>query len=195
VTTVDAQTMSSRTSAWRTPNCGNGSLVGSVVRAGATVAADLITRLAPWPGPATRTERGECRRPTGHGVAMPQMLDGGSGRAVAARSSAISRAASPRCRELRSRGTPTCSGHLRSSEQRGMDRLVASGFAGAIRWTTTGSCCRSARGRQRAAFRQLRSRTDAKNSPSPEPGPASWQISGLADQCRRAAAAERVRAS
>ena len=60
---------------------GDGSLVGSVVCADAEVAADLVSRLAPWHGRILVLDRTDAAESTGHGVAMPQMLHGGPGRA------------------------------------------------------------------------------------------------------------------
>lgn len=60
---------------------GDGSLVGSVVSADRAVAADLVGRLAPWHGRILVLDRTDAAESTGHGVAMPQMLHGGPGRA------------------------------------------------------------------------------------------------------------------
>ncbi len=60
---------------------GDGSLVGSVVSADHAVAAELIARLAPWHGRILVLDRTDAAESTGHGVAMPQMLHGGPGRA------------------------------------------------------------------------------------------------------------------
>ncbi|MDQ1750532.1 MAG: oxepin-CoA hydrolase / 3-oxo-5,6-dehydrosuberyl-CoA semialdehyde dehydrogenase [Pseudonocardiales bacterium] len=60
---------------------GDGSLVGSIVSADATIVSDLITRLAPWHGRLLVLNAADAAESTGHGVAMPQMLHGGPGRA------------------------------------------------------------------------------------------------------------------
>jgi oxepin-CoA hydrolase/3-oxo-5,6-dehydrosuberyl-CoA semialdehyde dehydrogenase len=60
---------------------GQGSLVGSVVSADDSVVADLLGRLAPWHGRLLVLNRRDAAESTGHGVAMPQMLHGGPGRA------------------------------------------------------------------------------------------------------------------
>ena len=60
---------------------GDGSLVGSIVSADRGVAADLVGRLAPWHGRILVLDRTDAAESTGHGVAMPQMLHGGPGRA------------------------------------------------------------------------------------------------------------------
>ncbi len=60
---------------------GDGSLVASIVSADRSVAADLVARLAPWHGRILVLDRTDAAESTGHGVAMPQMLHGGPGRA------------------------------------------------------------------------------------------------------------------
>ena len=60
---------------------GGGSLVASIVSADASVALDLVGRLAPWHGRILVLDRTDAAESTGHGVAMPQMLHGGPGRA------------------------------------------------------------------------------------------------------------------
>ncbi len=60
---------------------GQGSLAGSIVTADRAVAADLIGRLAPWHGRLLVLDRTDAAESTGHGVAMPQLLHGGPGRA------------------------------------------------------------------------------------------------------------------
>ena len=60
---------------------GNGSLVGSVVTRDRDVALRMITGLAPWHGRLLVLDRDDAAESTGHGVAMPQLLHGGPGRA------------------------------------------------------------------------------------------------------------------
>ena len=60
---------------------GEGSLAASIVTADDAVAADLVTRLAPWHGRMLVLNRDDAAESTGHGIAMPQMLHGGPGRA------------------------------------------------------------------------------------------------------------------
>ena len=60
---------------------GGGSLVGSIVSADADVITGLIGRLAPWHGRLLVLDRHDAGESTGHGVAIPQMLHGGPGRA------------------------------------------------------------------------------------------------------------------
>jgi oxepin-CoA hydrolase/3-oxo-5,6-dehydrosuberyl-CoA semialdehyde dehydrogenase len=60
---------------------GEGSLVGSIVTRDLETAHQLITRLAPWHGRLLVLNRDDAAESTGHGVAMPQMLHGGPGRA------------------------------------------------------------------------------------------------------------------
>ncbi len=43
--------------------------------------SDLVLRLAPWHGRLLILDRRDAGESTGHGVAMPQMLHGGPGRA------------------------------------------------------------------------------------------------------------------
>jgi oxepin-CoA hydrolase/3-oxo-5,6-dehydrosuberyl-CoA semialdehyde dehydrogenase len=60
---------------------GRGSLVGSIVTGDADLALDLVLRLAPWHGRLLLLNAAAAAGSTGHGVAMPQMLHGGPGRA------------------------------------------------------------------------------------------------------------------
>jgi oxepin-CoA hydrolase/3-oxo-5,6-dehydrosuberyl-CoA semialdehyde dehydrogenase len=60
---------------------GGGSLVGSIVTHSPDVARRLIEGLAPWHGRLLVLDRDDAAESTGHGVAMPQMLHGGPGRA------------------------------------------------------------------------------------------------------------------
>jgi oxepin-CoA hydrolase/3-oxo-5,6-dehydrosuberyl-CoA semialdehyde dehydrogenase len=60
---------------------GDGSLVGSIVSNDQTLVLELIRRLAPWHGRLLVLDRHDAAESTGHGVAMPQMLHGGPGRA------------------------------------------------------------------------------------------------------------------
>ena len=60
---------------------GDGSLVGSIVTNDSAVALRLIRGLAPWHGRLLVLNREDAGESTGHGVAMPQMLHGGPGRA------------------------------------------------------------------------------------------------------------------
>jgi oxepin-CoA hydrolase/3-oxo-5,6-dehydrosuberyl-CoA semialdehyde dehydrogenase len=60
---------------------GEGSLVGSLVTADGDIARRLITGLAPWHGRLLVLNEADAAESTGHGVAMPQMLHGGPGRA------------------------------------------------------------------------------------------------------------------
>ncbi len=60
---------------------GQGSLAGSIVTADPAVAADLISRLAPWHGRLLVLNSSDAAESTGHGVAMPQLMHGGPGRA------------------------------------------------------------------------------------------------------------------
>jgi oxepin-CoA hydrolase / 3-oxo-5,6-dehydrosuberyl-CoA semialdehyde dehydrogenase len=60
---------------------GDGSLVGSIVSADAGAVTELISRLAPWHGRLLVLDRTDAAESTGHGIAMPQMLHGGPGRA------------------------------------------------------------------------------------------------------------------
>jgi oxepin-CoA hydrolase/3-oxo-5,6-dehydrosuberyl-CoA semialdehyde dehydrogenase len=60
---------------------GEGSLVGSIVSGDSGVVRDLISRLAPWHGRILVLDRADAAESTGHGVAMPQLLHGGPGRA------------------------------------------------------------------------------------------------------------------
>jgi oxepin-CoA hydrolase/3-oxo-5,6-dehydrosuberyl-CoA semialdehyde dehydrogenase len=60
---------------------GEGSLVGSIVTADSDIARQLIAGLAPWHGRLLVLNRHDAGESTGHGVAMPQLLHGGPGRA------------------------------------------------------------------------------------------------------------------
>jgi len=60
---------------------GEGSLAGSIVTGDDDFAREVITRLAPWHGRLLVLNRDDAAESTGHGVAMPQMLHGGPGRA------------------------------------------------------------------------------------------------------------------
>ncbi|MEU8244650.1 phenylacetic acid degradation bifunctional protein PaaZ [Nonomuraea sp. NPDC048916] len=60
---------------------GDGSLTGSIVTHDREVAARLVAGLAPWHGRLLVLDRDDAAESTGHGVAMPQMLHGGPGRA------------------------------------------------------------------------------------------------------------------
>ena len=60
---------------------GGGSLAGSVVTADEKVANALVTGLAPWHGRVLVLNRDDADESTGHGVAMPQLVHGGPGRA------------------------------------------------------------------------------------------------------------------
>ena len=60
---------------------GAGSLAGSVVTADDQVALSLITALAPWHGRLLVLNGADAAESTGHGVAMPQLVHGGPGRA------------------------------------------------------------------------------------------------------------------
>ena len=60
---------------------GGGSLAGSIVTHDRAVALRLVTGLAPWHGRLLVLDREDAAESTGHGVAMPQMLHGGPGRA------------------------------------------------------------------------------------------------------------------
>jgi oxepin-CoA hydrolase/3-oxo-5,6-dehydrosuberyl-CoA semialdehyde dehydrogenase len=60
---------------------GNGSLAGSIVTHDQEAALHIITGLAPWHGRLLVLNRDNAAESTGHGVAMPQMLHGGPGRA------------------------------------------------------------------------------------------------------------------
>jgi oxepin-CoA hydrolase/3-oxo-5,6-dehydrosuberyl-CoA semialdehyde dehydrogenase len=59
----------------------DGSLVGSIITADESVAVRLIHGLAPWHGRLLVLERRDASESTGHGIAMPQLLHGGPGRA------------------------------------------------------------------------------------------------------------------
>ncbi|MGI5326961.1 phenylacetic acid degradation bifunctional protein PaaZ [Actinomadura nitritigenes] len=60
---------------------GGGSLAGSIVTTDDQVARTLITALAPWHGRLLVLDRHDAAESTGHGVAMPQLIHGGPGRA------------------------------------------------------------------------------------------------------------------
>jgi oxepin-CoA hydrolase/3-oxo-5,6-dehydrosuberyl-CoA semialdehyde dehydrogenase len=60
---------------------GGGSLAGSIVTADPETARTLVRGLAPWHGRLLVLNRDDAAESTGHGVAMPQMLHGGPGRA------------------------------------------------------------------------------------------------------------------
>ena len=60
---------------------GGGSLAGSIVTHDPAVARRLIAGLAPWHGRLLVLDRHNAAESTGHGVAMPQMMHGGPGRA------------------------------------------------------------------------------------------------------------------
>ncbi len=60
---------------------GEGSLAASIVTADDRVARTLISALAPWHGRLLVLDRHDAAESTGHGVAMPQLIHGGPGRA------------------------------------------------------------------------------------------------------------------
>ncbi|MCL5077066.1 MAG: phenylacetic acid degradation bifunctional protein PaaZ [Actinobacteria bacterium] len=60
---------------------GNGSLVASLVTRDDQVARSFVESLSPWHGRLLITNAENARASTGHGIAMPQMLHGGPGRA------------------------------------------------------------------------------------------------------------------
>lgn len=60
---------------------GEGSLVASLVTAEDDYAREFVNELAPWHGRLLITNSRNAQESTGHGVAMPQMLHGGPGRA------------------------------------------------------------------------------------------------------------------
>ncbi|ROO88035.1 oxepin-CoA hydrolase/3-oxo-5,6-dehydrosuberyl-CoA semialdehyde dehydrogenase [Actinocorallia herbida] len=60
---------------------GGGSLAGSIVTADQGIAGGLVTALAPWHGRLLVLNRNNAAESTGHGVAMPQLVHGGPGRA------------------------------------------------------------------------------------------------------------------
>jgi oxepin-CoA hydrolase/3-oxo-5,6-dehydrosuberyl-CoA semialdehyde dehydrogenase len=60
---------------------GGGSLAGSIVTHDPAIARRLLTGLAPWHGRLLVLDRHDAAESTGHGVAMPQMVHGGPGRA------------------------------------------------------------------------------------------------------------------
>jgi oxepin-CoA hydrolase/3-oxo-5,6-dehydrosuberyl-CoA semialdehyde dehydrogenase len=60
---------------------GEGSLVGSIVTHDRLVARRLVMELGPWHGRLLVLNRDNAAESTGHGIAMPQMLHGGPGRA------------------------------------------------------------------------------------------------------------------
>ena len=60
---------------------GGGSLAGSIVTADPDIARALVTALAPWHGRLLVLNDEDAAESTGHGVAMPQLVHGGPGRA------------------------------------------------------------------------------------------------------------------
>jgi oxepin-CoA hydrolase/3-oxo-5,6-dehydrosuberyl-CoA semialdehyde dehydrogenase len=60
---------------------GEGSLAGSIVTRDPDLAARLIIGLAPWHGRLLILNRDDAAESTGHGIAMPQLMHGGPGRA------------------------------------------------------------------------------------------------------------------
>jgi len=60
---------------------GGGSLAGSIVTHDQDIARELVAGLAPWHGRLLVLDRDDAGESTGHGIAMPQMLHGGPGRA------------------------------------------------------------------------------------------------------------------
>ncbi len=60
---------------------GQGSLVASIVSHDPDVVRRLVEGLAPWHGRLLVLDRDSAAESTGHGIAMPQMLHGGPGRA------------------------------------------------------------------------------------------------------------------
>jgi len=60
---------------------GNGSLAGSIVTYDRDAALRIIAGLAPWHGRLLVLDRDDGAESTGHGVAMPQLMHGGPGRA------------------------------------------------------------------------------------------------------------------
>ncbi|MCW2864721.1 MAG: paaZ, partial [Actinoallomurus sp.] len=60
---------------------GQGSLAASIVTHDRSVALRLVAGLAPWHGRLLVLDRDDAAESTGHGVAIPQMLHGGPGRA------------------------------------------------------------------------------------------------------------------
>jgi oxepin-CoA hydrolase/3-oxo-5,6-dehydrosuberyl-CoA semialdehyde dehydrogenase len=60
---------------------GGGSLAGSIVTHDQDIAGQLVAGLAPWHGRLLVLDRDNAGESTGHGIAMPQMLHGGPGRA------------------------------------------------------------------------------------------------------------------
>ncbi|KAB2340183.1 phenylacetic acid degradation bifunctional protein PaaZ [Actinomadura rudentiformis] len=60
---------------------GRGSLAGSIVTADHESARVLVESLAPWHGRLLVLNRDDAGESTGHGVAMPQLVHGGPGRA------------------------------------------------------------------------------------------------------------------
>jgi oxepin-CoA hydrolase/3-oxo-5,6-dehydrosuberyl-CoA semialdehyde dehydrogenase len=57
------------------------SLAGSIITHDRAVALRLVAGLAPWHGRLLVLDRDDAAESTGHGVAIPQMLHGGPGRA------------------------------------------------------------------------------------------------------------------
>jgi oxepin-CoA hydrolase / 3-oxo-5,6-dehydrosuberyl-CoA semialdehyde dehydrogenase len=60
---------------------GDGSLAGSIVTGDHEVASRLVAGLAPWHGRLLILNRDDAAESTGHGIAMPQLMHGGPGRA------------------------------------------------------------------------------------------------------------------
>jgi oxepin-CoA hydrolase / 3-oxo-5,6-dehydrosuberyl-CoA semialdehyde dehydrogenase len=60
---------------------GDGSLAGSIVTGDHDVAVRIIEGLAPWHGRLLVLDRTDAAESTGHGIAVPQMMHGGPGRA------------------------------------------------------------------------------------------------------------------
>jgi oxepin-CoA hydrolase/3-oxo-5,6-dehydrosuberyl-CoA semialdehyde dehydrogenase len=60
---------------------GGGSLAGSIVSHDPAAVMRLVAGLAPWHGRLLILDRDDAAESTGHGIAMPQMLHGGPGRA------------------------------------------------------------------------------------------------------------------
>lgn len=60
---------------------GDGSLVASLVTGDDSLAGEFVNGLAPWHGRLLIVNSRNVHESTGHGVAMPQMLHGGPGRA------------------------------------------------------------------------------------------------------------------
>ncbi len=60
---------------------GDGSLAGSIVTHDRSVVLRLVAQLAPWHGRLLVLDRDDEAESTGHGIALPQLLHGGPGRA------------------------------------------------------------------------------------------------------------------